>query len=66
MKIRYLLLALVMLAVIFLLTPKAVWAEYKRIRSQWNTILTLLVIVVGAYLLFGFWRAYVGTGGIPW
>ena len=55
-----------MLAVIFLLKPKAVWSEYKRIRSQWSTILTLLVIVVGVYLLFGFWRAYVGTGGIPW
>lgn len=55
-----------MLAVIFLLKPKAVWSEYKRIRTQWNTILTLLVIVVGVYLLFGFWRAYVGGGGIPW
>ncbi len=66
MRIRYLLLVLVMLAVIFLLKPKAVWSEYKRIRGQWNTILTLLVIVVGVYLLFGFWRAYVGTGGIPW
>ncbi len=66
MRIRYLLLVLILLFVIFLLKPKAVWSEYKRIRSQWNTILTLLVIVVGVYLMFGFWRAYVASGTIPW
>lgn len=65
MTVRRLLLVLLLLVFILLLKPKTVWSEIKRIRGQWNTILTLLVIVVGIYLLFGFWRAY-GGGGIPW
>ena len=66
MTIRRLLLVLLLLVLVLLLKPKAVWSEYRRIRGQWNTILTLLVIVVAIYLLFGFWRAYVDGGGIPW
>ena len=65
MTIRRLLLVLLLLVLALLLKPKAVWSEFKRIRGQWNTILTLLVIVVAIYLLFGFWRAYLANG-ISW
>lgn len=66
MTIRRLLLVFLLLVLVLLLKPKAVWSEFRRIRGQWNTILTLLVIVVAIYLMFGFWRAYVSGGGIPW
>lgn len=65
MTIRRLLLVLMLLILILLLKPKTVWSEFQRVRGQWNTILTLLVIVVAIYLVFGFWRAY-ASGGIPW
>ncbi len=64
MTIRRLLLVVLLLVLIVLIRPKTVWSEFKRIRGQWNTILTLLVIVVGVYFAFGLWRAYV-SGGIP-
>ena len=64
MTIRRVLLVFLLLFLIILMKPKTVWSEFKRIRGQWNTILTLLVIVVAAYFIFGLWRAYVG-GGIP-
>jgi hypothetical protein len=62
--IRRILLVFLLLFLIILMKPKTVWSEFKRIRGQWNTILTLLVIVVAAYFIFGLWRAYV-SGGIP-
>ena len=64
MTIRRILLVFLLLFLIILMKPKTVWSEFKRIRGQWNTILTLLVIVVAAYFIFGLWRAYV-SGGIP-
>ena len=64
MTIRRVLLVFLLLFLIILMKPKTVWSEFKRIRGQWNTILTLLVIVVAAYFIFGLWRAYV-SGGIP-
>ena len=64
MTIRRLLLVLLLFVLIVLIKPKTVWSEFKRIRGQWNTILTLLVIVVAVYFIFGLWRAYV-NGGFP-
>ena len=64
MTIRRLLLVLLLFVLIVLIKPKTVWTEFRRIRGQWNTILTLLVIVVAAYFIFGLWRAYV-SGGFP-
>ena len=64
MTIRRLLLVLLLFVLIVLIKPKTVWSEFRRIRGQWNTILTLLVIVVAAYFIFGLWRAYV-SGGFP-
>jgi len=61
---RRILLVLLVLVLIVLIKPKTVWSEFKRIRGQWNTILTLLVIVVAVYFAYGLWRAY-GTGGFP-
>jgi glycopeptide antibiotics resistance protein len=62
--IRRILLVFLLLFLIILMKPKTVWSEFKRIRGQWNTILTLLVIVVAVYFIFGLWRAYV-NGGFP-
>jgi glycopeptide antibiotics resistance protein len=62
--IRRLLLVFLLFVLIVLIKPKTVWSEFKRIRGQWNTILTLLVIVVAAYFIFGLWRAYF-NGGFP-
>jgi glycopeptide antibiotics resistance protein len=62
--IRRVLLVFLLLFLIILMKPKTVWSEFKRIRGQWNTILTLLVIVVAVYFIFGLWRAY-GNGGFP-
>ncbi|MDE0143902.1 MAG: hypothetical protein OXI80_18515 [Caldilineaceae bacterium] len=64
MTFRRILLVLLLLVLIVLIKPKTVWSEFKRIRGQWNTILTLLVIVVAIYFAYGLWRAY-GAGGIP-
>lgn len=60
MTIRRILLVLLLLVLIVLIKPKTVWSEFKRIRGQWNTILTLLVIVVAIYFAYGLWRAYGG------
>ena len=64
MTIRRLLLVFLLFVLIVLIKPKTVWSEFKRIRGQWNTILTLLVIVVAVYFIFGIWRAYI-SGGFP-
>lgn len=62
MKIRSIIVPVILvLVLIFLLKPKTVWSEVKRIRGQWNTILTLLVIVVGIYFAVGLW-SYFNSG----
>jgi hypothetical protein len=61
-KIGRLLLILLLLILVVLLKPKTVWSEFLRVRSQWNTILSLLVIVVAVYLIFGFWTAFFAVG----
>ncbi len=60
MTFRRILLVLLLLVLIVLIKPKTVWSEFKRIRGQWNTILTLLVIVVAIYFAYGLWRVYGG------
>ena len=64
MTIRRLLLIFVLVGLLLLLKPKAVWAEFQRVRGQWNTILGLLVIVVLGYLLYGIWMLI--SGELPW
>ena len=61
MKFRSILVPVILvLVLIVLMKPKTVWSEFNRIRGQWNTILTLLVIVVGIYFAVGLW-SYLGS-----
>lgn len=59
-RIPLVLLLIVLFVFIFLIKPKTFWSEIKRIRNQWDTILTLLVIVVAIYFAYGLWRVYGG------
>lgn len=62
MKFRSILVPVILvLVLILLLKPKTVWSEFNRIRGQWNTILTLLVIVVCIYFAVGLW-SYLNSG----
>lgn len=64
MTIRRLLIIFLLIGLLLLLKPKAVWSEFQRIRSQWNTILGLLVVVVAVYLLYGVWTLF--SNDLPW
>jgi hypothetical protein len=52
-RLRYLLFILVILLIFFILRPRVVWAEFKRIYRQWDFLLGLLVTVIIVYLLYG-------------
>ncbi len=58
MTLRRLLFWLAILTLLIILRPGFVWQEVKRIRAQWDTILRLLVLVVGAYLLYGLYTIW--------
>jgi len=60
--LRRLLFWLVLLTLLIILRPSFVWQEVKRIRAQWDTILRLLVLVVGAYLLYGLYTIWTNGG----
>ena len=62
MTLRRLLFWLVLLTLLIILRPSFVWQEVKRIRAQWDTILRLLVLVVGAYLLYGLYTIWANGG----
>jgi glycopeptide antibiotics resistance protein len=57
---RYLLFVLVILVIIFILRPRQVWAEMKRIHRQWDLLLYLLVGVIVVYLVYGLYTAGMG------
>ena len=59
MALRKLLLLILLILVLVLLNPKRVWAEIERIRSQWDTILRLLVVIVVVYLLYGLYTIWI-------
>jgi len=61
-SLRRLLFWLVLLSLLVILRPGFVWQEVKRIRAQWDTILRLLVLVVGAYLLYGLYTIWANGG----
>jgi hypothetical protein len=43
------------------LNPKMVWAEIKRIQSQWDLILRLLVTVIFVYICYGLYQLWAGN-----
>lgn len=58
-------LLVVLLFLILLVKPGKLWAEMKRIWSQRDIILRLLVLIVGLYFLYGVYRLY-SQGMLPW
>lgn len=65
MRSRSLLLVLVLLiCLLLLMRPWQVWAEFKRIHSQWDLLLRLVVAVIFIYLLYGLYT--IGAGNVSW
>jgi hypothetical protein len=61
-RVRSLLLILAMTVVLLVfLNPKMVWAEIKRIQSQWDLILRLLVTVIFVYICYGLYQLWAGN-----
>ncbi len=58
MTVRRLLLVLVLVTLVVLLKPRVVWQEFSRMWAQRETILRLLVTVVGLYLLYGLYTIW--------
>jgi succinate dehydrogenase hydrophobic anchor subunit len=56
--VRRLLLVLVLVTLVVLLKPRVVWQEFSRMWAQRETILRLLVTVVGLYLLYGLYTIW--------
>jgi hypothetical protein len=61
-RVRSLLLILV-IAVVFMIffNPKMLWGEIKRIHSQWDMILRLLVTVIFVYICYGLYQLWAGN-----
>jgi hypothetical protein len=49
------------LVLLFIWQPKVIWAEIKRIHSQWDTILRLLVTVIFVYICYGLYQLWAGN-----
>jgi hypothetical protein len=49
-RLRHLVFILVIILILFILRPRQVWAEVKRIHRQWDLLLYLLVTVIIVYL----------------
>jgi hypothetical protein len=64
MNTRRLLFWLVLIGALFLLRPRATWRETRRIWSQRNLILGVLVTVIAIYLFYGIYSLY-RQGGLP-
>jgi hypothetical protein len=65
MRTRSILLILLLtLILLFIWQPKVLWAEIKRIHSQWDLILKLLVTVIAVYLGYGVYRLW--SGDVTW
>ncbi len=64
MTLRRLLFLLLLVLLVFVLRPRAVMSEVRRIYSQRETIWKLLTLVVFAYLFYGLYTLW--QGGLPW
>lgn len=59
-----LLILLVTLVLLAIWQPKLIWAEIKRIHSQWDLILRLLVAIIFAYICYGVYQIW--SGNVVW
>lgn len=64
MTFKRLLLLLLLAVLIVLIKPSILWDEASRIWSQRETILRLLVLVVGLYLLYGLYTIW--SANLAW
>ena len=64
MRLRTLILLLFVVVLLMLWRPKQILAEVRRIQSQWDTILRLLVIVIIGYMLYGVYQVW--SGNVSW
>jgi glycopeptide antibiotics resistance protein len=65
-RLRHLIFILVIILILFILRPRQVWAEVKRIHRQWDLLLYLLVTVIIVYLAYGLFSIGGGeTSGWP-
>ncbi|MBX3000156.1 MAG: hypothetical protein KF893_16660 [Caldilineaceae bacterium] len=65
MRVRSLLLILVMAIVLMIFfNPRLLWAEIKRIQSQWDLIMRLLVTVIFVYICYGLYQLW--AGNVAW
>ncbi|MEZ4831862.1 MAG: hypothetical protein R2873_07640 [Caldilineaceae bacterium] len=64
MRLRTLILLLFVVVLLMLWRPKQILAEFRRIQSQWDTILRLLVIVIIGYMLYGVYQVW--SGNVSW
>jgi hypothetical protein len=64
-RVRTLIILLVLVIILLLLwRPRQIYAEFKRIQSQWDVILRLLVAVIFGYMLYGFYQIW--SGNVTW
>ncbi|MEZ4633554.1 MAG: hypothetical protein R2856_00975 [Caldilineaceae bacterium] len=64
MRLRTLILRVFVVVLLMLWRPKQILAEFRRIQSQWDTILRLLVIVIIGYMLYGVYQVW--SGNVSW
>ncbi len=64
MRLRTLVILLLAVILLLLWRPQQILAEYRRIRSQWDVILRLLVIVIFVYMFYGFYQVW--SGNVSW
>ncbi len=53
MKVRWLLLLLLLVVFLFVARPSSAWSEMKRSWARREWIVTVFLILVGGYLLYG-------------
>ncbi len=58
MKLRWILLLLLVAAVMFLARPKEAWTEMKRSWARREWIVTMLLVAVIVYFLYGVYSMY--------
>ncbi|MCC9078618.1 hypothetical protein FKZ61_021195 [Litorilinea aerophila] len=65
MNMRRWLLLLLILLLVLVYKPRGLWQEFRRIYSQRDTVLKVLVFVIAIYFLYGLYSMY-ERGMLPW
>lgn len=55
---KYIYLFLIIVLLWFYLGPRGLWKEFRRIWSQRERVLRMLVVVIGLYLIYGIYTIY--------